>query len=253
MLTGKCDGETLSANREARRLASQSPTFFDTPYTRDDKRDGVASRAERGIARLSRRAETRLHAPDGNVARPIRAALGEQGTSFAKYFEGNLRQPTDTDCSRSTATARGGVGGCATQTVLGVDVPLLRLQRAAALNTSVTIPARDFTEARFKTARVVRVELIQKKSIHRLITRTTCPHARPLKTRSKGASFANSICSAAQAARWRTPTHPVESGSTILCACPRRKESLAKRRKIRAAFLRHSRAATLAWENIWVG
>jgi len=149
---------------------SQSTPFFDTHYNSVTNKGAMVWRlvAERAVNRdaftamLKREFASR---PDGQTSlAAIRAALGERGSqSLQSILQGIFDQPTDTDLLIGAPQQRGGEWVVALRNTggIGVDAAVVATTESGErLTTKATIPARDFTEARFKTpARVVRVEI----------------------------------------------------------------------------------------------
>ncbi|MDX6611566.1 MAG: hypothetical protein QOD75_752 [Blastocatellia bacterium] len=94
----------------------------------------------------------------------MRLAVAERGGATAKsLLEQQLDQPTDLDLLVGIPQARGGEWVAALRNVGSIDALVTvaaTTDRGERLTTEVTIPARNFAEAVFKsTARIVRVEV----------------------------------------------------------------------------------------------
>lgn len=156
------------AKRDA-PLAQSTPSF-DTHYNSVTNKGAMAWRlvAERAVGREAFAAMLKREfapRPDGQTSlAAIRAALGERGgQALQSVLQGIFDQATDTDLLVGLPQQRGGEWTVALRNVGGiaVDVAVLAVTESGErLTSNVTVPAREFTEARFKTAgRVARVEV----------------------------------------------------------------------------------------------
>ena len=122
-----------------------------------------ASGRENFFAVLRRELEQNRGAGQVSLA-SLRAALGERGSeSLRQLMAGVFDQPTDTDLLAGLPQQRGGEWVAALRNTgsLAADVTVAATTDAGQrLTANVTVPPKDFGEARFKTAaRVVRIEI----------------------------------------------------------------------------------------------
>ena len=156
----------------ARRDAplSASTPAFDTHFNSALNKGALAWRlvAERAVGRDAFLAMLKREFQLGRDVRVslagLRTALGEQSNeSVRRVLQGVFDQPTDTDLLIGVPQVRGGESVAALRNVGALDVEvsvLATTETGERLTTTAKIPARDFGEARFKTAaRIASVEV----------------------------------------------------------------------------------------------
>jgi len=150
-------------------LSTSSP-FFDTYFNSVTNKGALAWRliADRAVGREAFLSLLKREFQPGREGRvslaSLRAALGEQGSeNLRRVLEGIFDQPTDTDLLIGAPQQRAGEWAVALRNTGSLDAEVTvsaTTESGERLATNAKIPARDFTEARFKTSsRIARVEV----------------------------------------------------------------------------------------------
>ncbi|MBA2341539.1 MAG: hypothetical protein H0V88_14220, partial [Pyrinomonadaceae bacterium] len=194
-----------------------------------------------------------------------RAALVERGdASFKNTLDYLFDQPTNTDLLIGLPQARGGEWVAALRNTGSAEVTVnaqATTERGERLNVAVKIPARDFSEARFRTAsRVVRVEVDPEKLYPQIdYGNDTAPRARAVDEALADARAAFSrgdFAGAERAAREALAVAPVSQEARVLAAraaLSSNKLDEAEKDFRSALDDRLPTAYALAWSNIGLG
>jgi tetratricopeptide (TPR) repeat protein len=109
------------------------------------------------------RAQLQAAGDNGLTLATLRTALNERGAALQALLAAQLDQPTETDLLIGVPQQRGGEWVSALRNTSAQDVSVrvsATTDAGQTITTDVTIPARDFGEAHFKTtAKLVRVEV----------------------------------------------------------------------------------------------
>jgi tetratricopeptide (TPR) repeat protein len=148
---------------------AQSTPAFDTHYNAvANKGAMVWGLVDRALGRETflgiLRAQLQASAAEGLTLAALRAALVERGGAELKnILDYELDKPTDMDLMIGLPQQRGGEWVSALRNLGAIDAKVTvaaTTDRGERLTAEVVIPARDFSEVRFKTAsRLVRVEV----------------------------------------------------------------------------------------------